>query len=56
MTAEPSTDTPHRLDWNDYKGIARCTACSWTEVAWTQSRARFAHDQHQATVTLREQA
>ena len=40
----------HRLDWNGWKGVARCTGCQWVEVVELggQSRARFLHDQHQA--------
>jgi hypothetical protein len=34
---------PHRLDWSSYKGIARCTQCSWTAVTWTYPAARAAH-------------
>ena len=39
---------PHRLDWSNFKGIARCTACSWTEVTWTLEAAVVAHAKHAA--------
>ena len=33
----------HRLDWNEWKGLARCTACHWVKGASDADHAAVLH-------------